>query len=426
MKNILLYLFLVLLLYSCEKKAQIIIESQASKIEFKNWYKFNAAIDKKLESDNQPWKYQIALEDYANKGEFQKSQEIDDISIQKQASIPFTREQIDSINAKYTAVDAAKYIIDQAKRNKITIINEAHHNPRHRVFTVSLLKELYDAGYTHLGLEALYNGEPGGTPLGNGRRLLDEKDSLLNEREYPIRKSGAYAEPQLGNLMRAALEIGFTIFSYEKTGVRSGNPRELGQAKNIQKVVDENPAAKILIHCGYAHAYEGVGAFEPGGKAMAGQLKALTGINPLTINQVEYSEHSKPEYNAPLLNALNLENSSVLVDNSGNALGFIQNDAFTDIAIIHPPTKYLNARPSWLFQNGTENVEMDISFLDIDFPAMILAYKKGENIEQAIPTDILEVNDNTTSINLALKPGNYTMVVVNTESDARKFEISVK
>lgn len=118
----------------------------------------------------------------------------------------------------------------------------------------------------------------------------------------------------------------------------------MGQAENIASVIHENPNTKILIHCGFAHAYEG--NYEAWGKAMAGQLKELTGINPLTINQVKYSEHSKLVYNEPLYNSLNLKNSSVLVDKNGIAMGVIESEAFTDIAVIHPPTAYINSRPS--------------------------------------------------------------------------------
>lgn len=422
-----LYLSLALLIFSCESKAQIIIESQPEKIEFKNGYKLNASIEKKLKEDDKPWKYDTAFLDYCNKGEYKKLLELDEINSQKRLSTQFTSKQIDSIKAKYSIVYAVGYCLEQAKQNKVTIINEVHHNPSHRIFTKSLLQELYDAGYTHFGLETLYNGSKGGTLMANGARILDEKDLHLNERKYPIRESGVYSkEPQMGNLIREALEIGFTVFSYEKSGVGSGYNREIGQAENIKAVMDANPKAKILIHCGASHGHEGIGIFESNGKAMAGWLKELTGIDPLTIDQLKNAEESKPEYNTALFNALNLENSSVLVDNKGVAMGFAQNQVYADIAVIHTPTKYINSRPTWLFQSDTKNLEMDVSFIDINFPIMILAFKEGENIKDAIPTDIVEVNDKEKMINLALKIGKYTMVAVNIKNDARKFEVSVK
>ena len=425
MRKMILYISVVFLLYCQKSKTQVIIESQPTKIEFNNPYKFNSYIEEKVSDKNKPWNSQSAFLDYALKGEFLKAQEIDDIAQQKQPSIPFNTKQIDSLNAVYAIVDAKEYIVEQAKLNQITIINEAHHNPRHRVFTRSLLKELYEAGYTFLGLEALYNGPKGGTQLANGAKILDEYDSELNSRKYPIRSSGSYTqEPQFGNLIRDALSIGFTIFAYEKSGVGSGHPREVGQAKNIQAVIRENPDAKILIHCGLAHAYEGY--YKAWGKAIAGHLADLTGINPLTINQVKYSEYSKSEYNEPLSKAYNLKKSFVLVNNDGNAMRFEEGEAFTDVAVIHPPTQYSNSRPSWLYQNGVKSVELDLSLLNIDLPVMILVFKDGEDINNAIPVDIVEVSDNVTIANLALEIGEYTVVAVNNKSEARKFEISVK
>jgi hypothetical protein len=41
---------------------------------------------------------------------------------------------------------------------------------------------------------------------------------------------------------------------------------------------------------------------------MASRLKEFTGVNPLTINQVKYSERNNSNYNQPLLKALKIEN----------------------------------------------------------------------------------------------------------------------
>jgi uncharacterized iron-regulated protein len=52
----------------------------------------------------------------------------------------------------FKAVNAKDYILERAKKEKIIIINEAHHNARHRSFTCSLLQGLYEDGYRYLGL----------------------------------------------------------------------------------------------------------------------------------------------------------------------------------------------------------------------------------------------------------------------------------
>ena len=91
---------------------------------------------------------------------------------------------------------------------------------------------------------------------------------------------------------------------------------------------------------------------------MAGRLTEYTGINPLTINQVLYSERSKPKYNHPLLKALEIEESSVLIDRNHNPLRYERGDAWTDIAVLHPNTIYIDGRPNWLFNSIYDRIGM--------------------------------------------------------------------
>lgn len=379
------------------------------KIDFETEYKFSSEIEDKIAKDTVPWKYQLSAWDYATKGDYKNALIQWDLAMKTEEK-SYSKTQIDSINQKYTKVKAADYIIEQSKKNQVVIINEAHHNSLHRVFTKSLLQKLFDNGYKNLGLEA----------LGNGEYL----DSTLNSRKYPILKSGRYIkDPQFGNLVRDALEIGFELFAYENIGKGGGKPREIEQAKNIQKIISSKPDEKFLIHCGFAHAYEGTSkAWE---KAMAGRLTEFTGINPLTINQVLYSERSKPEYNHPLLKALDIKESSVIIDKDSNPLKYEREEAWTDIAVFHPNTEYIDKRPNWLFENGNKNVSISLKGIQIEFPVMVLAFKKGEDINLAVPNDITELKSQTDNCNLGLKNGNYNIVVTNGRESV-KFEHSVK
>lgn len=115
--------------------------------------------------------------------------------------------------------DAIDFISKKAKTEQIIIINEAHHQPYHRVFTTLLLKNLYKEGFRYLCLEALGDFDP-----------------ELSTRKYPIINSGGYIkEPMFGNLVRVALELGFQIVEYEdskNSGFDSlgNNLREVEQA----------------------------------------------------------------------------------------------------------------------------------------------------------------------------------------------------
>jgi len=404
MKNHPILIIILLSIISCKNEKRII-----ETIEFNNKYKFSSEIEKKVKTDTIAWKHQISAADYATKGDYQNALTQWDLAMGTRER-NFTIKQIDSINKKYKIVSAKKYIIEQSKTNQVIIINEAHHNSSHRVFTKSLLQKLYDNGYKNLGLEA----------LGNGEYL----DSILNKRKYPIQKTGHYIkDPQFGNLVRNALLIGYNLFAYENMGKGSGKPREIEQAKNIQKIIDQKPNEKFLIHCGYDHALEGIHiSWE---KAMAGRLTEYTGINPLTINQVVYSEKSKPEFNHPLLKALNIKESSIIIDNDNNPLKYNRDNAWTDIAVFHPNTEYVDSRPNWLFKNGNENVSISLTDIEIEFPIMVLAFKKGEDINLAVPIDITEVESKTENCNLGLKKGTYEVVVTNGKQSI-KFEQKVK
>jgi len=389
---------------SCKEEKRVI-----EKVDFKTDYKFSSEIEDKIAKDTVPWKYQFSAADYATKGDYKNALLQWDLAMGTREK-SYTRTQIDSINQKYSKVKATDYIIEQSKKSQVVIINEAHHNSFHRVFTKSLLQKLFDNGYKNLGLEA----------LGNGEYL----DSTLNSRKYPILKTGHYIkDPQFGNLVREALEIGYELFAYENMGKGSGKPREIEQAKNIEKVINSKPNEKFIIHCGFDHALEGI--HKSWEKAMAGRLTEYTEINPLTINQVLYSEKSKSEYSHPLLKALDIKESSVIIDKNNNPLKYERRDAWTDIAVFHPITSYINDRPNWLFENGNKNISISLTDIRIEFPVMVLAFKKGEGINSAVPIDITEVKNKTESFSLGLKQGDYDIVVTNGKESV-KFEQNVK
>ncbi|WP_298417712.1 hypothetical protein [uncultured Kordia sp.] len=322
----------------------------------------------------------------------------------------YTKQQIDSLQGIYSTINAKDYIIAEAAKNQVIIINEAHHNSLHRAFTKSLLKDLYDLGYRYLGLEA----------LGNGKDL----DSSLNTRKYPIQKTGYYTkDPQFGDLIRVAIELGFTVFPYEQTGNANGKQREIAQAKNIQKIIENDPKAKFLIHCGFDHALEGT--HRSWEKAMAGRLKEYTGIDPLTINQVMYSERGNLKYNHPMLKVFDIKESSILLDKNKEPFKYTRRKTWSDLAVFHPETNYIDNRPNWIFANENQKVTIDLKMIDIEFPVMIFAYKKGEDLKTSVPIDITEVKTKTSICALGLKKGNYEIVVTNGEQSV-KFDEVVK
>jgi hypothetical protein len=56
---------------------------------------------------------------------------------------------------------------------------------------------------------------------------------------------------------------------------------------------------------------------------------------------------------------------------------------------------------------------------------LVLAYNKGEDINLAVPIDIVEVVNKKENCNLGLKKGDYEIVVTNGK-ESLKFEQKVK
>ncbi len=405
MKN--LYAFLtILLIISCKEQQRTFEE-----IDFQNPYKFSSEIENEVEKDTTSWKYQMSAQAYANNTDYSNALKHWDLAMNTSEKEQLTEEEIDSINLIYRPKNAVQFITEQAKSHKVVIINEAHHNSLHRFFTKALLQDLFEIGYKNIGFET----------LGNGEYL----DSLLMQRKYPIQETGYYTkDPQFGDLVRTALKIGFNVFPYEQTSGSNGKPREIEQAKNIQKEIEKRPNEKFLIYCGFNHAFEGV--HESWEKAMAGRLTEFTGIDPLTIDQIEYSERSKPKFNNPLLNALDIEEPSVLIDQDQKPLKYKIRERWTDLAVFHPKTEFVDNRPNWLFKNGNQSVPIELDNIDISYPLMVLAYRKGENLGDGVPMDLIEIAEKSDEKNLALGEGEYEIVITNPKGKARKFDLSVE
>lgn len=294
--------------------------------------------------------------------------------------------------------DAIDYIDHRASNEKVIMINEAHHIPMHRIFTLELLDKLYKKGFRYLGLETLNNA-----------------DSLLNKRKYPITSTGFYSvEPQYGELIREALKLGYALFPYEATDVQTltdGKAREIFQARQIEKVFRKSNGHGIVINAGFDHIREdSVGG--RWGKAMAGRFKEFTGINPLTINQDIVTEKSAQKYENPFFRMIDIDKPSIYLDSNDNVFAGSPSAApRVDIRVFHPRTKLIAERPDWMFRNGKKkSVFFEVDNAKMKFPCLIKAHNYEEDENVAIPLDIIEVNDRSKK-SLVLKPGRYKVVV---------------
>jgi len=358
-------------------------------------YKFIEDINTKVEIDTVPWKYQLAATNLATIGNYKKALEMWD---KQGGSVPELSKK-DSLNfMQFKPKDAKDYIINRAKKERLVIINEAHNNANHRVFTTSLLKGLYENGYRFLGVEAL-------------------DDTLINKRKFPIMDGGSLYihESQYANLLKEALDLGFTLFNYEYKYVKgkTAKDREMEQAQNIAKMMKENPKAKFLIHCGYDHLNEGTPGIKSWEKAMAARVTEMTGINPFTIDQTTSSERGNAAWNNSYIKLANSKTSVIMVNSKGQTFNGGIDDARADCRIIHPVTVYENGRPSWLTLDGKRKVYTIKKDSITEFPVLALAYRINEFENYGIPADVIEIENKEQVANMILHKGMYRIIIKN-------------
>jgi hypothetical protein len=353
-------------------------------------YQFSKDIALKIEKDTLLWKYQMGATHYSISGYYKKALETWD---KNGAGISKLSKEDSLYFSSFKPQNAKKYIIHRSKEEKIIIINEAHHNSMHRVFTTSLLQNLFDHGYRFFGLEAI-------------------SDTLINKRKFVTKESGYYTnESQMANLINEAIKIGFTIFNYETSSGKNNKEREIEQAQNIAKKMSENPHSKFLIHCGWEHVIEGTPRNKNWGKAMAGRLKEFTNIDPFTIDQTIYTEKGDAKFNVPHIQLVNLDFPVIMVNEDGKTFNGDSESDKTDCIIIHPVTNCINERPNWLSLSGQRKTCKIQKSKITEFPVLVLAYTTGEYEKNGIPCDVIEILEEKEIGNLILKKGKYKIIV---------------
>jgi len=345
--------------------------------------------------------YQKALENY----ELHLDWGLDSISYQ---------DSLDFLG--YKVVPAKEYLSERIEQEQIVIISEAHQKPQHRIFTTELLEDFYNKGYRYLGIETITPNRTDSTKI-----LMD---ILLHQRGYPLKSpvTGGYTrEPQMGNLVRTALNLGFEIFAYERK-VR-GLDRDLQQAMNIEHFREKHPNGKILIHCGWNQAIESDYPKRKTDNWLAYHIKNRTGIEPLTIYQDALSEKTiLPE--SPYYKMIESDEVSVLLNEKGDVFSGAEKEHF-DILIYHPRTTYIRNRPSWLVDKAA-NTFVKIKknkAKSAQYPIMVEAFLNGE--KNAVPIDIIEIKNRKEKTRLLLPKGIYNIKITDRNREEFDYQIEV-
>ncbi len=168
-------------------------------------------------------------------------------------------------------------------RSRVVIMNEAHDGDRRCVRTrqvgLRILFRAHAAGVRHLAMEAL---------------RPDFAERANRTRRVPASPRGYLAQEDMRRLIRAALDLGWTLVPYEADtskaptfpdakGIAATNWREQEQAKNLAAVMKTlGPDARLLVWCGNSHLEKkSIGNWKP----MGAQFWEVSGIEPFSIDQ---------------------------------------------------------------------------------------------------------------------------------------------
>lgn len=280
------------------------------------------------------------------------------------------------LEASIQAFPAKPIVIREASKTSLTMINEAHLYPEHRVFVKSLLKDLYAIGYRHFCVEDLaVSYSPG------------------ESAEVPQQTDGFYInEICMGDLIREAARIGFQLYAYDAPGTIN---RDSIAARNILAVYEKHPEEKVLVYCGFSHNME-----HRKSSCVAAYLQRIAGLDPLTIDQTVYCEKEQSVYYTHLIDFYQIDQPVVLV--SGDTICRM-NIAYCDFHILTPPTRYTHDRPHWLRQIDRRVARpLDPSFKE----GIVEVYRWEEFVKYKLPVpiDIVRVEATCEKPDLLLPP----------------------
>jgi hypothetical protein len=278
----------------------------------------------------------------------------------------------------YKEVDARKYVLEQAKKSQIVIINELSYIPQHRAFTLAMLQELKADGFKFFLAEA-----------------VGHDDDSLSIRKYPTAKSAANAnlyDPLYADMVRTAIELGFEVVPYcsQRTGLNPSD-KALDEIREIHRIFRKDPNARIVIHASFADAMEKAPKGWEGTLAM--RVYTLTNINPLTIDQVSMAEHSLETYDNAYRQALGYLNDSKIYLHPITEKPFVEpaKTGFFDVQIFHPRSVYrYNRSQSMNVFGQRRQLFLDLKGIN-DYPLLVQAFVASETGQGLLPVDQIEI-----------------------------------
>lgn len=298
-------------------------------------------------------------------------------------------------------------ILERAEGRRVVIINDSHNHAHSRVLLYQLLAPLKAMGFDYLAVED-FSGSP----------------ADYGDLAYPGQAAAwqSSREPVFADAVRHAISLDYTLVPYEAEdeaylSVAEAERlqfREDRQAQNlIERVLNADPHARVLVYAGHQHAYEAI--VEPIGptyKPMALRLRELSGIDPLTIDQTGcWAGHP-----GPVPGPIGFDAAGQAVT-AGNAAGRVD----LQIQQSRPES---HARPAWLLSLGRVPVAVPDTLREGLEPVVVEARLASEP-ESAVPLDRLYLARGE-HLPLYLRPGTYLVRAQSQTGWSRPMELTVE
>jgi hypothetical protein len=308
--------------------------------------------------------------------------------------------------------DALQAIVERARHTRIVILNEDHLSPRQRAFALDVARALRPLGYAVLAVEALNN---------SGDAVA--RMAAIGRRGYLVLGDGLYIrEPVFADFIRQAVHLGYRPVSYEDTNQHPGlsgtaaiEAREQAQAENLLTEMRAHPGSKFLIYVGASHVAERpLSAGDETVTWMAARLARLSGVDPLTIDQVTL----RPDCRVCARLARPAHGRPVVYFRRDEPIVIGQYSGAVDLQVYEPQVTAVAGRPGWLAAMGRTASPRPRSMLPRRGLRLLQAFIASESVD-AIPIDqvLVGVGSDRPVFMLPAKP--IRLATQDADSDVR-------
>jgi len=311
-----------------------------------------------------------------------------------------------------TPHDAIATIVEQAKTHRLVILNEDHRSPRDRAFGWQVAQALRPFGYDVLGIETLNNVADDAEAAGLMSRLSRDGYAHRGSTGYYVR------DPVFADFVRQAVRIGYRPVAYETTEFRqSGSVAEQIGARDqaqadyvVRRALTRYPKSKVLLYVGFHHATEAPGDIDGTPvRWLAARLKAMTGMDPLTIDQTTLNADGAgdPVLHGAVADRIGATPAVLFAGSKPLVVGDYA--GLVDLQVVHPRTTRIGGRPDWLLAMGRTPTPIPGNLLPKNGKRLVQAFVAGET--EAIPVDQVVVTAGDPRPVLMLPKGAMTFAV---------------